>query len=151
MSGDKSNKKNIKKELNTKISKNILFDFCNSEKTSPEQKLTLFFSNKKIYIDIYNGEENCSKIYYDILSKYNIIECKKLINDIDYIIFKDGHLKTKKYACLNNIKIVNPLWVDDKINKYIFKNDNEYEIKLNFSDIILKEKIIEYEKEEKKK
>ena len=39
--------------------------------------------------------------------------------------------------------MVNPLWIDDKINKHIFKDDKEYEIKTNFGDIVLREK---YEK-----
>ena len=68
------------------------------------------------------------------------------IHVTDYIVFKDGHLKTKKYAILNNIKLVNPLWVDDKINHHIFKDDKEYEIKTNFGDIALWEK---YEKNKK--
>ena len=68
MSDKESNEQKTKKELNSKNSKNNLFDFCNNENTSPEEKLQLFFSNKKIYIEIYNGAENCSKIYYNILS-----------------------------------------------------------------------------------
>lgn len=39
---------------------------------------------------------------------------------------------------------LNPLWVDDKVNQHIFKDDKEYEIKTNFEDIVLREK---YEKE----
>ena len=39
--------------------------------------------------------------------------------------------------------MVNPLWIDDKINNLIFKDDKEYEIKTNFGDIVLREK---YEK-----
>ena len=66
MSDNQSKEEKTKKKLNSNNSKNNLFEFCNSDKTSPEKKLELFFSNKKIYIDIYNGEENCSKIY----SKY---------------------------------------------------------------------------------
>ena len=72
-----------------------------------------------------------------------IIQCKKLSKKIDYIVFKDGHLKTKKYAVVNNIKMVNPLWIDDKVNNHIFKEDIEYEIKTNFGDIVIREK---YEK-----
>ena len=39
--------------------------------------------------------------------------------------------------------MVNPLWIDDKVNNHVFKADEEYEIKTNFGDIVLREK---YEK-----
>ena len=104
-----------------------------------EKQLLYYFKDKKIYIEIYNGNINSSQIFYSLLLKYKIIQCKKLSKKIDYIVYKDGHLKTRKYALLNNIKMVDPLWIDDKINKHIFKEDKEYEIKENFGDIILKE------------
>ena len=104
-----------------------------------EKQLLYYFQNKKIYIEIYNGNLNANQTFLNLLLKYKIIQCKKLSKKIDYIIFKDGHLKTKKYAVLNNIKMVNPLWIDDKINKHIFKDDKEYEIKTNFGEILLRE------------
>ena len=109
----------------------------------PEKQLLYYFKDKKIYIEIFNGNINSSSTFYNILLKYKIIQCKKLAKKIDYIVFKDGHLKTKKYAALNGIKMVNPLWIDDKVNNHIFKDDEEYEIITNFGDIILREK---YEK-----
>ena len=105
----------------------------------PEKQLLYYFKDKKIYIEIYNGNINSSSTFYNILLKYKIIQCKKLGKKIDYIVFKDGHLKTKKYAVLNGIKMVNPLWIDDKVNNHIFKDDAEYEIKTNFGDIVLRE------------
>ena len=104
------------------------------------EKLLLFFKGKKIYIEIYNGQENSSEVFYDILLQYKIIQCKRLSKNIDYIIFKEGHLKTKKYAVMNNIKMVNPLWVDDKINRNIFKDDKEYLVEASIGDIMLMEK-----------
>ena len=109
----------------------------------PEKQLLYYFKDKKIYIEIFNGNINSSSTFYNILLKYKIIQCKKLSKKIDYIVFKDGHLKTKKYAVLNGIKMVNPLWIDDKVNNHVFKADEEYEIKTNFGDIVLREK---YEK-----
>ena len=109
----------------------------------PEKQLLYYFKDKKIYIEIFNGNINSSSTFYNILLKYKIIQCKKLAKKIEYIVFKDGHLKTKKYAALNGIKMVNPLWIDDKVNNHIFKDDEEYEIKTNFGDIVLREK---YEK-----
>ena len=105
----------------------------------PEKQLLYYFKDKKIYIEIFNGNINSSSTFYNILLKYKIIQCKKLAKKIDYIVFKDGHLKTKKYAALNGIKMVNPLWIDDKVNNHIFKDDEEYEIKTNFGDIVLRE------------
>ena len=105
--------------------------------TDFEKQLLYYFKDKRIYIEIFNDTSNSSQIFYDLISKYKIIHYKKLSKKIDYIVFKDGPVKTKRYAALNNIKMVNPLWIDDKVNKHIFKDDKEYEIKTNFSDIIL--------------
>ena len=46
-------------------------------------------------------------------------------------------MKSKKYAIENKIKLINPLWIDDKITKNIFKDDKEYEIQTNFGNIML--------------
>ena len=140
------NNKQLKNDINSKIKANIMLGPLKGE-NDPEKQLLYYFKDKKIYIEIFNGNLNASQIFYNILLKYKIIQCKKLSKKIDYIVFKDGHLKTKKYAVLNNIKMVNPLWVDDKVNQHIFKDDKEYEIKTNFGDIVLREK---YEKEKEK-
>ena len=131
----------IDSKSNNKTKINILGPLKGEK--DPEKQLLYYFKDKKIYIEIFNGNLNASQIFYNLLLKYKIIQCKKLSKKIDYIVFKDGHLKTKKYAVLNNIKMVNPLWIDDKINNHIFKDDKEYEIKTNFGDIVLREK---YEK-----
>lgn len=131
----------IDSKSNNKTKINILVPL--KREKDPEKQLLYYFKDKKIYIEIFNGNLNASPIFYNLLLKYKIIQCKKLSKKIDYIVFKDGHLKTKKYAVLNNIKMVNPLWIDDKINNHIFKDDKEYEIKTNFGDIVLREK---YEK-----
>jgi hypothetical protein len=54
---------------------------------------------------------------------------------LDYIIFQDGRLKTKRFAMLNDIKLVNPLWLDDKINKGIFEDDSKYFVQVNYTGI----------------
>ena len=137
------NNNELKNDINSNIKTNTTLGPLKGE-NDPEKQLLYYFKDKKIYIEIFNGNLNASQIFYNILLKYKIIQCKKLSKKIDYIVFKDGHLKTKKYAVLNNIKMVNPLWVDDKVNQHLFKDDKEYEIKTNFGDIVLKEK---YEKE----
>jgi len=137
------NNNELKNDINSNIKTNTTLGPLKGENDA-EKQLLYYFKDKKIYIEIFNGNLNASKIFYNILLKYKIIQCKKLSKKIDYIVFKDGHLKTKKYAVLNNIKMVNPLWVDDKVNQHIFKDDKEYEIKTNFEDIVLREK---YEKE----
>ena len=140
---EKHNQLKIEINLNSKNKTNINITGPIKGETDPEKQLLYFFKDKKIYIEIFNGNLNASPTFFNLLEKYKIIQCKKLSKKIDYIIFKDGHLKTKKYAVLNNIKMVNPLWIDDKINKHIFKDDKEYEIKTNFGDIVIREK---YEK-----
>ena len=140
---EKHNQLKIEINLNSNKKTNINLSGPLKGETDSEKQLLYFFKDKKIYIEIFNGNLNASPTFFNLLLKYKIIQCKKLSKKIDYIIFKDGHLKTKKYAVLNNIKMVNPLWIDDKINKHIFKDDKEYEIKTNFGDIVLREK---YEK-----
>ena len=130
-------------DLNPERRKNINLSGPLKCEKDPDKQLLYYFKDKKIYIEIFNGNINSSPIFYNILLKYKIIQCKKLSKKIDYIVFKDGHLKTKKYAVLNGIKMVNPLWIDDKVNNHIFKDDKEYEVKTNFGDIVLREK---YEK-----
>ena len=128
--------------FNSSIKRQSFFKAVNSEPENInfEETLLNFFKGKKIYIEIYNGNDNVSDSFYEILFKYKITQCKRLHKRIDYIIFKDGHLKTLKYAVLNNLKVVNPLWIDDKINLHIFKEDDEYFIKTNFGDILIEEK-----------
>ena len=134
---------NINKKIDTinnqnKSNKKEILSLNEKEK---KEKLLNYFKGKKIYIEIFNGNENISKIFLEILLEYKIIQCKRLCKNIDYIIFKEGHLKTKKYAIMNNIKIVNPLWVDDKINKNIFKDDKEYFVEINMGGILIQENL----------
>ena len=140
---EKHNQLKLEINLNSNNKTNLNLSGPLKGETDPEKQLLYFFKDKKIDIEIFNGNLNASPTFFNLLLKYKIIQCKKLSKKIDYIVFKDGHLKTKKYAVLNNIKMVNPLWIDDKINKHIFKDDKEYEIKTNFGDIVLREK---YEK-----
>ena len=130
-------------QRNLKLLKDNDYNVNNEQLGTKEKKdkLLIYFQGKKIYIEIYNGNENASEVFFELLLKYKIIQCKRLSKNIDYIIFKEGHLKTKRYAVMNNIKMVNPLWVDDKINRNIFKDDNEYLVKTNMGDILLQEKI----------
>ena len=97
-----------------------------------------------------NDGNNISYIYSNLISKYNANIYKHLNKNINYIIFKDGHLKTKKYANLNNINIVNPFWKYDKVDNNIFKKDEEYIIDNNYNDIVFKEEIQQIEKRNKK-
>ena len=141
--------KNEEVQKNNKLTKdknnnNILKDFLGIN--SNEEKLYQYFKNKRIYIEIFNVDINSSNDYYNLLAKYNIIAYRKLNKNIDYIVFKDGHLKTKKYAILNNIKLVNPFWIYDKIYNNLFKNDKEYIIKTNMTEICLSEKLNNYTK-----
>ena len=64
-------------------------------------------------------------------------------------MFKDGRLKTKKFASLNNIKLVNPIWIDDKISKGIFDDDSNYTVKVNYVEFVL-DKHLNNKKEQKK-
>ena len=145
-----SNEKQLKVENDEDSNNKRNEDLSGSLKgeDDPEKQLLYFFKDKKIYIEIINDGVNSSSIFYDLLLKYKIIKCKNLSKKIDYIIFKDGHLKTKIHAILNNIKLVNPLWIDDKVKHHIFKDDKEYEIKTNLGDIMLKEECAKNKKGE---
>ena len=75
---------------------------------------------------------------------------KTLSKNLDYIVFKDGHLKTKKFASFNNIKLVNPIWIDDKLTKGIFEDDDKYIIKVNqYIELIIDNYITLTKKKEK--
>jgi hypothetical protein len=138
------NNNNINKKneiIKNKDNINELNDNISLSEKEKKEKLLLYFKGKKIYIEIFNGKENASSVFLEILLQYKIIQCKRLCKNIDYIIFKEGHLKTKKYAVMNNIKMVNPLWVDDKINRNIFKDDKEYFVETNMGDILVQENL----------
>ena len=84
-----------------------------------------------------NGSINLSESFASKLRTYKANIYKTLSKNIDYIVFKDGHLKTKKFASLNNIKLVNPIWIDDKLTKWIFDKDEKYIIKVNYLEFII--------------
>ena len=114
---------------------NTFFDL---ETSDPERKLHNFFSKKKIYLDIFNEGKNINEIYANKITKYKAIILRNLNKHLDYIVFKDGHIKTKRYSYLNDIKIVNPLWIYDKVNNHLFKDDNDYKIVVNYDHILFK-------------
>ena len=131
------------------IEKNKSINTVSVDINDGDVELLNFFKGKKIYIEVFIENICGNAAFFEKLSKYSIIPCKKLNKNIDYIVFKDGHLKTRRYAIENGIKLVNPLWIDDKLNKKIFKDDKEYEIKTNFGEIVLMEKYNKILKEEK--
>ena len=117
--------------FNTNFDNNILFD---------TDYILKFFKNKKIYIEIYNEGQNDNKSFNNLLIKYGIKPKQKLSKDLDYIIFKDGLIKTQKFAIENEVKLVNPLWLHDKLIGN-FKEDEKYLIKKKFSELNIDEKI----------
>ena len=50
---------------------------------------------------------------------------------------------------MNNIKLVNPIWIDDKISKGIFDDDSNYTVKVNYVEFVL-DKHLNDKKEQKK-
>ena len=108
-----------------------------------------FFKNKKIYIEIYNEGQNDNKSFNNLLIKYGIKPKQKLSKDLDYIIFKDGLIKTQKFAIENEVKLVNPLWLHDKLIGN-FKEDEKYLIKKKFSELNIDEKIYNLTKNKNK-
>lgn len=79
-----------------------------------------FLDTLKIYVDIVNHKVDQSDLFDEIIPKFGGKIEKALNKKIDYIIFKDGKEKTLKYSLENKIKVVNPLWLDDKINGKFF-------------------------------
>ena len=55
------------------------------ELNDPHKKLLGFFKGKKIYIEIFNQNISVSNTFYEKLAKYDIIPCKRLSKNIDYI------------------------------------------------------------------
>ena len=135
-----SERKNSKKEEEErlKISKEI-------QNLKNKYKLNSFFKKLKIYVEIYNNNKEESNIFKEIIIDLGAIYETYLTKKVNYIIFKDGRLKTLKYALANKIKVVNPLWLDDKLNNY-FNDDSVYEIKKNFTQINIEEGILKHNK-----
>ncbi len=135
-----SERKNSKKEEEErlKISKEI-------QGLKNKYKLNSFFKKLKIYVEIYNNNKEESYIFKEIIIDLGAIYETYLTKKVNYIIFKDGRLKTLKYALANKIKVVNPLWLDDKLNNN-FNDDSVYEIKKNFTQINIEEGILKHNK-----
>ena len=114
-------------------------------KTDPKYKLTKYFKELKIFVEIYNNNKEESLIFKEIITNLGSCFVNYLTKGVNYILFKDGELKTIKYALNNKIKIVNPLWLDDKLNDK-FYDDSIYEIKKNFTEINFEEGQLKYNK-----
>ena len=114
-------------------------------KTDPKYKLTKYFKELKIFVEIYNNNKEESLIFKEIITNLGACFVNYLTKGVNYILFKDGKLKTIKYALNNKIKIVNPLWLDDKLNDK-FYDDSIYEIKKNFTEINFEEGQLKYNK-----
>lgn len=111
------------------------------------------FAGYKIFVEIYNNGIDESRIFHEKITDNGGIIQIFLNKQIDYIVFKDGSSKTLKYGFDNNIKVVNPLWIDDKIKGKV-KDLSTYLIpKHSLTEISLKVKYVHPEilKEKKKK
>ena len=140
---------NSSKKKSQKPLKNLIKQFIITDESELTTELYNYFSGKKIYIEIYNDNLNISESFVDKIKIYNPIIYKTLSKNLEYIVFKDGRLKTKKFASLNNIKLVNPIWIDDKISKGIFDDDSNYTVKVNYVEFVL-DKHLNNKKEQKK-
>ena len=114
-------------------------------KNDPKYKLNNYFKELKIFVEIYNNNKEESYIFKEIITNLGAFFVNYLTKGINYIIYKDGRLKTIKYALNNKIKIVNPLWLDDKLNGK-FNDDSIYEIKKNFTQINFEEGQLKFNK-----
>ena len=114
-------------------------------KNDPKYKLNNYFKELKIFVEIYNNNKEESYIFKEIITNLGAFFVNYLTKGINYIIYKDGRLKTIKYALNNKIKIVNSLWLDDKLNDK-FYDDSIYEIKKNFTEINFEEGQLKYNK-----
>ena len=111
------------------------------------------FAGYKILVEIYNNGIDESRIFHEKITDNGGIIQIFLNKQIDYIVFKDGSSKTLKYGFDNNIKVVNPLWIDDMIKGKV-KDLSTYLIpKHSLTEISLKVKYVHPEilKEKKKK
>ena len=95
-------------------------------------------SDKTIYVEIFNNNIDESDVFDHLLIKIGATITKKLSKIVDYIIYKDGRLKTIKYAMDNNIPLVNPLWLHDKLNN-IYEPDEKYLIKKTFTELTIED------------
>ena len=93
-------------------------------------------ANISVYLEIFNNGIDESSVFDDLLRKEGAILTKKLSKGVNYIVYKEGRLKTVKYAMENNIPVVNPLWVHDKLQG-VFERDEKYIIKRTFTELMI--------------
>lgn len=103
-------------------------------------------SGYRIYVEIINSGIDDSAVFDSIIEENGGIVVKTLNKKIDYIVFKEGSDKTMKYAIENNIKTVNPLWIDDTIKGTFTKTSDYLVKKKTLTEIELKK---QYEKKKK--
>ena len=75
------------------------------------------FANISVYVEIFNNGIDESSVFDDLLRKEGAILTKKLSKGVNYIVYKEGRLKTVKYAMENNIPVVNPLWASWRLRE----------------------------------
>ena len=74
-------------------------------------------ANISVYLEIFNNGIDESSVFDDLLRKEGAILTKKLSKGVNYIVYKEGRLKTVKYAMENNIPVVNPLWASWRLRE----------------------------------
>lgn len=117
--------------------RNFIKSFICKNKDDLKNILLDYFQDKKIYCEIFKGNIDLSQSFSSKLQEYRANIYKHLSKNLDYIVFQEGHLRTKKFASLNNINLVNPFWIDDKISKGIFDDDNKYLVPVNYIEFII--------------
>ena len=81
---EKHNQLKLEINLNSNNKTNLNLSGPLKGETDPEKQLLYFFKDKKIYIEIFNGNLNASPTFFNLLLKYKIIQCKKLSKKIKY-------------------------------------------------------------------
>lgn len=98
-------------------------------------------ANITVYVEIFNNGIDESSVFHELLHKEGAILTKKLSKGVNYIVYKEGRLKTVKYVMENNIPVVNHLWVHDKLQG-VFERDEKYIIKRTFTELTIMKKHI---------
>lgn len=128
------------------------------EKQEQEKDEVQIFKDLNIYVEIVNNNRDQSDIMDHVLIKqganvsknFNLNQIsKKLIKNLNYIVFKDGKLKTIEYALKHSIKIVNPLWVYDSNLSNSLLEDEKYLVKKTFSETSVQKNINNLDKAKK--
>ena len=107
-----------------------------NEKTHSIQKINKekVFEGLVFHVEIIHNDEDKSNCYDYLIRKHGGAVCKELNENVNYEVNHNGNILTLDKAFKLSIPIVNPLFIDDSIEKGFIQELKEYLYKYNYSE-----------------